>query len=294
MSTISPSTGRPRRKYLARIAMGVPVYYLLVTLIFMALEDRLLFHPARASERWIDPPADCVFEDVNLRTGDGTRIHGRWFPCEGANGAVLICHSRAGNLSLALLPDQVKEWQRELGQSVFIFDYPGYGRSEGAPSEAGCYAAADAAYEWLVQDRLVHADDILIVGRSLGAAVAVDLASRKPHRALVLISPFTSFPDVAQHDYPFLPARWLARSQFNSVAKIGECTRPVLVVHGTRDHTVPFSQGEGVYAAANEPKRLLRVEGANHGDAVLAGFFGELRRFLAEKRRSAASLTAAD
>jgi pimeloyl-ACP methyl ester carboxylesterase len=281
MSAALPTLAPPRRKYLVRIVIGAPAIYVLVTLIFMALENRLLFHPVRASERWIDPPAGCRFEDVELHTRDGTKVHGRWIPCDGANGAVLICHSRAGNLSLALPPDQVQEWQREIGQSVFVFDYPGYGRSDGAPSEAGCYAAADAAYEWLTQNRPVRAEDIVIVGRSLGAAVAVDLASRKPHRALVLISPFTSFPDVAQHDYPFLPARWLAHNQFNSLAKIGACRRPVLIVHGMRDHTVPFAQGERLFKAANEPKRMVRVEGANHGDAVLAGFFGELHRFLA-------------
>src|SRR5262249_8414909 len=150
----------PRRKYLARIVIGALAIYVLVTLTFMALEDRLLYHPVRASERWIDPPAGCIFEEVELHTGDGTKIHGRWFPCEGANGAVLTCHSRAGNLSLALPPDQVQEWQREIGQSLLIFDYPGYGRSEGVPIEAGCYAAADAAYDWLTQDRLVRAEDI--------------------------------------------------------------------------------------------------------------------------------------
>jgi fermentation-respiration switch protein FrsA (DUF1100 family) len=280
MPAVSAGARSRIKRFAVRMAIAAPVIYLAITLIFMALEDRLLYHAVRATDRWVDPPADCVYEDVELRTADGTRIHGRWYPWAAAKGAVLMCHSRAGNLSLDLLPEAIREWHRELGESVFVFDYPGYGRSEGEPSEAGCYAAADAAYEWLTQNQRVPAENLLIVGRSLGAAVAVDLAARRPHRALALISPFTSFPDVAQHDYPFLPARWLAHNQFDSLGKIGQCSRPVLIVHGTRDHTVPFAQGKRLYAAANEPKRFLRVDGANHGDRVLAGFFEELRRFL--------------
>jgi pimeloyl-ACP methyl ester carboxylesterase len=270
------------RRFFLCIALGAIAIYLLVTLIFVCLEDRLLYHPVRAGDRWIDPPPSFEYSDVDMWIADGTRIHGRWYPHEGAKGVVLYCHSRAGNLSLALPLEAVKEWQREIGESVFTFDYPGYGRSEGAANEPGCYAAASAAYDWLTQDQRVPAQNILIVGRSLGAAVAVDLASRKPHRALVLISPFTSFPDVAQHDYPFLPAGWLAHNRFDSLSKIGRCSRPVLVVHGTRDHTVPFEQGERLFAAANEPKRFVRVEGANHGDAVLVDFFPKLKQFLIE------------
>jgi uncharacterized protein len=270
------------RRFLLRLAIGAAAIYVLVTLLFMALEDHLLYHPVRADNRWIDPPDDCAFLDVYLKISGGIQIHGRWYPREGAKGAVLYCHSRAGNLSLALLPEAIKEWQRETGNSVFIFDYPGYGRSEGSPSEDGCYAAADAAYDWLVRNQQVAAHNILIVGWSLGAAVAVDLASRKPHRTLVLISPFTSFPEVAQHDYPILPARWLAHNRFDSLGMIGQCTRPVLIVHGTHDRTVPFTQGERLFAAAKEPKRFVKVEGANHGDAVLVGFIDALQEFLAE------------
>jgi fermentation-respiration switch protein FrsA (DUF1100 family) len=248
--------------------------------VLVALEDRLLFHPAPAARRWAGPPPGVAVQDVAFQAADGTRLHGRWFPCPDARGAVLVCHSRAGNLSLELSPDALSGWQHEVGVSVFVFDYPGYGRSEGRPSEAGCYAAADAAYDWLT--RRVAAQDVLIYGRSLGTAVAVDLAARRPHRALLLVSPFTSLPAVVQRLYPVLPARWLMRNRFDSAAKVGRCSRPVLMVHGTRDHLVPFAEGERLFEAANEPKRFVPVAGAPHGDPVLAGFFPEVRRFLAD------------
>jgi alpha-beta hydrolase superfamily lysophospholipase len=258
------------------VALG----YGLTLLVLAALEDRLLFHPAPAARRWAEPPPGFEVEDVTFQTADGTPLHGRWFPCSGARGAVLVCHSRAGNLSLELSAEHLAGWHREVGVSVFVFDYPGYGRSGGRPSEAGCYAAADAAYDSLT--RRVGPRDVLLFGRSLGSAVAVDLACRRPHRALVLVSPFTSIPAVVQRLYPVLPARALMRNRFDSAAKVGRCRRPLLVVHGTHDRLVPFAEGERLFAAANEPKRFLPVAGARHDDSVLTDFFPELGRFLAE------------
>jgi len=275
-----PRLGWPYRKTALRLAIALAAGYVGTTIVLLALEDRLLFHPVRADQRWSEPPPSCEFQDIYLRTADNTSIHGRWWPCDGANQAILVCHSRSGNLSLALTSEAVAEWQHELGVSVFIFDYPGYGRSEGRPTEAGCYAAADAAYEWLTKSQHVSLHNVLIVGRSLGTAVAVDLASRKPHRALVLISPFSSFPDAAQSHYPLLPARWLVRNQFDSLAKIGQCPGPILIIHGTRDPTAPFTQGQHLFAAAHEPKQFVAMQGADHGDSVTADFLPTLRRFL--------------
>jgi fermentation-respiration switch protein FrsA (DUF1100 family) len=279
-SPLLPRLRWPSRKTILRLAISLAVGYAATTLILLALEDRLLFHPLRADQRWIEPPPSCEFQDIYLRTADKTLIHGRWWACKGASEAVLVCHSRTGNLSLALTSEAVVDWQREIGVSVFIFDYPGYGRSEGSPSEAGCYAAADAAYEWMTKGQHVSPHKVLIVGRSLGTAVAVDLASRKPHRALVLISPVSSFPDAAQSHYPVLPARWLIHNRFDSLAKIGQCPGPVLIVHGTHDRTAPFVQGMRLFAAAHETKRFVAMEGADHDDSVMVDFFPTLRRFL--------------
>ncbi|MFL5246094.1 MAG: alpha/beta hydrolase [Gemmataceae bacterium] len=271
----------PLRKILIRVSVCLVVGYVGAIVVLLALQDRLLYHPLSASNRWIDPPAKCEVEEVYLRSADGMRIHGRWWPCNGTKQAILFCHSRSGNLSLALLAEAVAQWHRELGSSLFIFDYPGYGRSEGTPTEEGCYAAAAAAYSWLTETQRIRPRDLLIVGRSLGSAVAIDLAGRRPHRALVLISPFTSLPDVAQSHYPFLPARWLIKNRFDSFMKIRQCHRPIIIVHGTRDRTVPFAQGKRLFEGASEPKVFVAVEGAGHDDSVLVGLFPNLREFLA-------------
>src|SRR5205823_5649823 len=112
--------------------------------------------------------------------------------------------------------------------------------------------------------------------------VAVNLASRRPHRALVLVSPFTSLPDVALSHLPFLPVHSLMHNHFDSLARIGSCTRPVFVVHGTHDRLVPFALGERLFAAANAPKRFLPVVGAHHGNCLPVAVFPALRCFLAE------------
>src|SRR5436309_2769004 len=137
------------RRSLVRVLIGLTAGYGVVTLTLLALEDRLLFHPVPASRSWTPPPPGFESHDVEFRTAGGTRVGARWFPRRPARGAVLVCHSRAGNLSLALRPEDIAAWQEGLDQAVLVFDYPGYGRSEGRPSEAGCYAAADAAYDWL-------------------------------------------------------------------------------------------------------------------------------------------------
>src|SRR5262249_49120336 len=148
--------------------------------------------------------------------------------------------------------------------SVLIIDYPGYGRSQGKPSEAGCSAAAQAAYDWLTTTKNVPAKRILIYGSSLGGAIATDLASKNPHRALVLLMTFSSLPVGAQWLYRGLRARWLVRSHLNSRAKIGKGAAPIFIAHGPADDIIPISLGERLYQAAPEPKRFLRMEGRGH------------------------------
>ena len=267
-------------RLLALVGAILLIGYSYVVVALLALEYRLVFHPVPASRRWIDPPTGCRYTDLELLAYQGAKIHARWYPCPASQTAVLICHSRTGNLSYVLNASHLARWHSELGASVLIFDYPGYGRSEGNPSEAGCYAAASAAYDWLTQVQGTPPENVLFFGRSLGTAVATELASRRRHRALILVSPFTSLPDVANSPIPLLPARWLMRNRFDSLSRIGQCSRPIFVVHGTRDSLVPFEMGKAIFAAANEPKRLFAVEGARHGSCFTPVFYPALRSFL--------------
>ena len=243
-----------------------------------ALENALIYRPVRASEEWFPPPNERV-QDVALHSADGTRLHAWWCLRDGADGAVLYCHGNAGNLSHR--GGAVAKWQEFLNLSVLIFDYPGYGKSTGKPSEAGCYAAADAAYDWLTRQAAVPPERVVIYGGSLGGAVAVETGRRRPHRALVLVSAFTSLPDIAQKVYPWLPVRWLVRSRFDNLAKIGQCTGPVFIAHGDADQLVPFAHGERLFAAAHEPKAFWPMKGHDHNDPPGPDFHGALRDFLA-------------
>jgi fermentation-respiration switch protein FrsA (DUF1100 family) len=266
-----------------------------VIVVLSALENWMLYHPIPASEEWIDPSVyDLKVQDVELHIADGTRLHAWWCPIENGTdnftarsaagaqehgaGALLYCHGNAGNLSFRAYA--IPSWHEFLHVPVLIFDYPGYGKSAGKPSERDCYAAADAAYDWLTQTKGIPPDQILIYGGSLGGGVAVDLASRRPHRALILAKTFTSIPDVGQSIYPWLPIRWVMRNRFDNLAKIGQCRSPVFIAHGTADSLVPFSLGQKLYEAANEPKRFCFLEGFDHNDALPPEMFQDLRKFL--------------
>lgn len=262
----------------------VAICYLGVLLLLLALENRLLYYPARASDDWVDPATiPLKVEDVELTSADGTRLHAWWCPLSGgesATEAMLFCHGNAGNLShRAWL---IADWHKHLRMPVLIFDYPGYGKSAGSPSEAGCYAAADAAYDWLVQEKGIPPQKILLCGESLGGGVAVDLAGRQLHRAVVLLSSFTSVPDVAQLVYPWLPVKWLMRNRFDNLGKIADCHSPLFLAHGLADTLIPPSQSERLYAAASQPKKLLLLPGHDHNTALPEEFFTSLRQFLAD------------
>ena len=253
-----------------------------------AVERRLAFRPTHMPE----PPADAAggfplrpdrpdrrAYPFDLATADGTRVRAWWCPVPGAVEAVLYCHGNAGDLSDRAEP--VAKVMDELGQSVLVFDYPGFGHSGGRPSEAGCYAAADAAYDWLAAC-CVAPDRITLVGVSLGGGVAVDLAARRPARALVLVKTFTSVPDVAAHLLLGLPVQPLVRTRFDSLAKIGRCRQPVLVASGTADHLIPYRHGEQLAAAAGGPVRFHPLPGSDHDDPLTADFFAALRSYLGD------------
>lgn len=264
--------------------------YTVVLLLLLLLENNLIYHPVRATEDWVDPmSAGLAVEDVWLDSADGNRLHAWWCPglSSGNGDAILYLHGNGGNLSY--WSRALVNWRKQLGTAAFIVDYPGYGRSDGQPTEAGCYAAADAAYEWLTRTRELPPNKIIILGESLGSGPAVDLASRQPHAGLILLCPFTSVPDMAQEIYPWLPGRWLVRTQFNNLAKIGRCAGPVLIAHGTLDNIIPFSQGERLFAAAHEPKAFLAMPGQGHMMQFGPDFFAALKELLARARSSEAA-----
>jgi len=245
------------------------------------LENRFLFYPVRAAEGWVEPPPELGARDIELTSSDGNRLHAWWCVPEGwqpDHGAVLYSHGNAGNLSHR--GEGLRRWQVLLGQAVLIYDYPGYGKSTGQPDEAGCYAAAAAAYSWLVHEAQLPPSRILLYGGSLGAAMATEVALRQPARGLVLVAAFTSFPDMAQLHFPWLPMRWLVCNRLDNLAKIGQVTVPVFIAHGTEDRLIPFQHGERLFAAARKPKQFFPMPGLDHQHTPGPDFYAALQHFL--------------
>lgn len=259
--------------------------YLGVLLVLLALENYFLF-PVSHARHWSPPPPYLSIQDLELLSSQGNRIHACWCVPSGwtpSKGAILYSHGNGGNLSLRWA--SIERWQRETDQAVLIYDYPGYGRSSGKPTEQGCYAACEAAFDWLLHSQEVAPDNVILLGSSLGAAMAVDLASRQKCRLLLLLAPFTSFPDMAQKTFPFLPARWLVRNQLNNLQKISSVHSPVFIAHGTADTLVPHWMGEKLYQAAPEPKRFLSLPGHPHVHPHQPEFYTAVRAFLQQTRR---------
>ena len=279
------SAARNRRswtRYLRRALLFVAVAYVGILLLLLALESQFIFHPVTAEQSW-QPPPDDSFQDISLTTSQGDRIHAWWIPRSGGNGVILYAHGNAGNLSHR--GPAIKRWGQELNCATLIFDYPGYGKSTGKPTEAGCYAAADAAWDWLINEQKVDEESVILVGASLGASLAIDLAHKHTHRALVVLKGFTSIPDMASDLFPWLPARYFVRTKFDNLSKIAECNGPVFFLHARNDSIIPYRHTERLFEAAKEPKEFFTQESGDHNSALPAEFFHRLKLFL-EKHAS--------
>ena len=244
-------------------------------------QPRLLYYPELPSRAIEATPAafGLPFENVHLLAADGTRLHGWFVRASSPRGTLLFSHGNAGNIGHRL--DSIRQLH-SLGLNVLIYDYRGFGESEGKPSEAGTYLDAKAAWDYLLEERMIAPQEIVIFGRSLGAAIAAELASQNPSAGVILESAFTSVPDMAASIYPWLPVRLLSRYQYNNLEKVARITSPLLLVHSRGDEIVPYDHGERLFAQANEPKQFLELSGGhNDGNHVSHDIYMEtLQRFL--------------
>jgi pimeloyl-ACP methyl ester carboxylesterase len=278
-------TASPWRRVL-RVVVLLALVYLGVLAMLLWLENRLLYAGAWLNTAWKAPSEAERFREVRLPMPGGSHVIAwittppDWTP---QRGAVLFSHGNGRNVSTT--DTTMMQWRDVLGRAVLCYDYPSYGRSPGVISEAACYSAQDAAYEWLVGEEKVPREEIILVGESLGGAMAIDMATRREHRCLITLAAFTSFPDMAQLKFPWLPARWLVSNQYRNIDKIAKARRPVFIVHGTEDALVPLSQGERLFAAAPEPKRYLAVSGWPHRHPDTPEFWQAARAFVAESGR---------
>lgn len=249
-----------------------------------SLERRSLYFPDRTM---IAKPSvyRMAYEDLHLLTKDGTRIQGWWISAVRPGGqpaapTILLCHGNAGNISHRL--DKLAKLHG-LGANVLIFDYRGFGQSEGQPSEKGTYADAEAAYRWLVNAKALAPGSIVFYGESLGCAVAVEMAIRHPDAAgIILESPFTSTVAMAARVFPWLPAKWIVRYHYDSLSKIPRLRMPLLILHSPQDEIVPFEMGRRLFAAAPEPKQFVELVGGHNEGYDVSGerYLAAVREFL--------------
>lgn len=248
----------------------VTIAYVALTVVVFLRQPSLIYYPNMPSREVTGTPdqVGLTYEPVEFTTDDGVRLDGWFLPAKQQRGVLLFFHGNAGNISHRL--DSLRIFH-DLGLSTFIFDYRGYGRSEGKTSEEGTYRDAEAAWRYLTVERGIPAQSIVYFGRSLGASVAAHLAMKNTPNALILESAFTSAPDMGARAYPFLPVRWLVRFQYNTREYLKSVTVPVLIVHSPQDEIIPFENGRELFASANEPKRFLEIRGGHNEGFQLSG-----------------------
>lgn len=270
------------------IVFGVALAYGVTFLVLWTqLEKRFVFFP-RAEIESTPKDVGLAFQDAVFPTRDGLDLHG-WFvpaPADSSGPSPqtwIWFHGNGGNIGHRV--DELALLHHRLGVNFFIFDYRGYGQSQGTASEKGTYLDSRAALEYVVGVPEVDPGRIVYFGRSLGSAVAVELAVDHPPMGVVLVSPFTSVREMASLALPFPPAAWLVRNHYDSQARIGQVRSPLLVLHGDLDETVPLAQGKRLFDAANHPKTFRTLTGAAHNDthvAAPADYWPALEAFAVE------------
>jgi fermentation-respiration switch protein FrsA (DUF1100 family) len=286
VSRISFESIQLRVASLNRMALrpGTLRFFAIAAFFFLSaacrMEDQFIFQPSSIVE--LTPrEVGLKFDDVNFSTRDGTRLNGWFIPHHQARSTLVWFHGNAGNIghrveNIKLLHDKVRV-------NVFIFDYRGYGRSEGRASEEGTYLDGEAALELVFKKFGIDRKRTVLFGRSLGAAVATEMANRFDSQGLILESPFVSIREMARVVFPFLPIGSLLKTRYDVREKIGKIKTPLLVLHGDRDEVVPFTHGRMVFEAAPEPKKFFTIAGAGHNDTYLTGgesYFQQLRMFI--------------
>lgn len=253
------------------------VYFGMLILLFI-MQSKLVYFPSREI---ICTPTDIrlKYEDLTIETSDGLKLNAWFIPAESATGTALFCHGNGGNICYSL---DVVETLNKLKLNVLLFDYRGYGKSEGSPTETGTYIDAETAYQYLLKDKNVPEKEIIVIGRSLGAAIAANLAKNHKPRLLVLESGFSSTADVAAKQYPIFPVRLLCRYKYKTADYVKDLKCPLLVIHSPEDEIIPYSNGKKIFNSAKAPKEFLEIRGSHNEGFTDSGdlYVNGLRNFI--------------
>jgi hypothetical protein len=268
-------------RWLQMIGVAVAAALIFWTIVLMSFENRFIYFPDKYPKGAYDQASSIPnLRDCWVTAEDGVKLHGWFAPAESAKATLVISHGNAGNISHRYL------LMRSLVRhkfNVLMYDYRGYGRSEGTPTEEGVYEDGRAFFDYALNLPEVNPQRIILWGTSLGGAVAIDVAAQRPAAGLIVESTFTSAKDVARVLYPFLPVHFFLRSKFNSIEKIRTLNIPTLVIHGEHDSIIPIGLGRKLFNAANEPKEFYEIPGADHNDTFFVGgeeYFSRIDRFV--------------
>lgn len=247
-----------RKGLMVVLALAAVGYFLVVGWLWV-YQDYYMFRGRRAGLTQTPEARQWVYEDIWIDVPGG-KTHGWWIPADNARGAALFSHGSGKNISYYL---EDAAFYRGLGFSVLLYDYGGYGKSTGEPSEARCYADVRAMWKHLTEVRKVPPNRIILGGNSMGGGVTIDLAAEVTPGAVAVESTFTSIPDVLSDMYPWLPAHLISHIHFRNIDKVSRIQCPVMVVHSTGDAMVPFAQSQKLFSAITAPKKFLQIHGAH-------------------------------
>ncbi len=253
--------------------------YLTILALMYIFQSKLIYFPTTN----INTNPNSVgleYQSIIFESNDKTKLHAWYIPKKDAKTTILFLHGNAGNISHRL---SSIELFNSLGMNVFIFDYRGYGLSEGSPSEQNTYDDAKNAWNYLLKDKNIKAENIIIFGRSLGGAIAAKLGSSAKPKAIILESTFTTIKELASDVYPFVPEA-LIHFSYETTKYLKDINYPILVIHSEDDNIIPFKYGEAIFKNANEPKTFVKIRG-DHNYGFLQSkdiYLPALKKFLQE------------
>jgi fermentation-respiration switch protein FrsA (DUF1100 family) len=246
----------------ARIIGGV--YVGLCAVLFFMQKSQIYVPDRDVNSTPLD--GGMPFENLHLPASNGETIHAWHIPAKNeTRSTIIFCHGNGGNIGGRIGSLQVFH---NMGFNVIIFEYQGYGDSTGETTEKNTYDDAMTAWNYLIKGKALQPEDIIIFGRSLGGAVAIQLAEQVQPKLLVTESTFSSAPDMAARMFPFLPSKILCRYKYNSAERIKNIHCPVIIAHGPEDNTVPYAFGKRIFDAANEPKHFVDLEGGHNAGGI--------------------------
>lgn len=246
-----------------------------VLFYFYSKQESIIFHPTRTYHK---PLPFLEIEEFFINTPDGESLHAWWRESEEDKGTIIFFHGNAGNLSHRV--ERVR-WFGKMGYNLLSIDYRGYGKSTGKiGSENDIYVDAQAAYDYALEEKGIPEEDIILWGRSVGGAPAIDLAQDKKIKALVCESTFYSAVDLGETFYPYLPIDRFLKYRFENNKKIKNVTAPILITHGGNDKVIPYAQGRKLYQAAPEPKSFIEIKGGGHGTSKIGDYQDQIGEFL--------------